>query len=86
MVCFVFFLVFAMVLVLFHGFWWFFLAFTMVSSSSTKTSVKTKKNHEFWILRDSLKIVFFFSVSGFLQWFWLFFMVSAGFSWFLLWI
>ena len=25
----------------------------------TETTVKTKNNHEFWILRDSLKMVFF---------------------------
>ena len=40
---------------------------------TTKPTVKTKKNHEFWILRDSLKMVVFSGISLFLQWFWYFF-------------
>ena len=44
----------------FGGFsWFFFRGFELLT---TKTTVKTKKNHENSILRDSLKIVFF---SGF---------------------
>ena len=71
-----------MVLVVCHGFWWFFSAFFRgFELLTTKTTVKTKKNHDNSILRDSLKMVVFRFFSWFLQWFWWFVMVFGGFSW-----
>ena len=42
---------------------------------TTKTIVKTEKNHEFWILRDRLKMVVFQVFLGFYSGF-------GGLSWF----
>ena len=55
----------------------FFCGFELLT---TKTTVKTKQNHEDSILRDSLKMVFFGGFSWFLQWFWWFVVVIGGFS------
>ena len=53
-----------------------------------ETTVKTKKNHEFWILRDSLKMVVFLVFTVVLVVccvFWWFVVVFCGFSWCLQW-
>ena len=71
LVFFWFFLVFTVVLVVCCGFFVVFLGFySGFEFLTTKTTVKTKKNHEFWILRDNLKMVVF------LVFFW-FFLVFA---------
>ena len=68
-------------------FWWFLVVFLGFYSGfkllTTKTTVKNKKNHEIWILRDSLKMVVFLVFLGGLEWFWWFVVVFGGFSWFL---
>ena len=55
----------------FQGFLVVFLGFySGFELLTTKTIVKTRKNHQNSILRDSLKMVFFvFCFSWFLQWF-----------------
>ena len=58
----------------FDGFSWFYSGFELLT---TKSMVKTKKNHEFWILRDPLKMVVFLVVLVFYSGF-------GGLSWFLM--
>ena len=59
---------------------WFVVVFLGFYSGfellTTKTTVKTEKNHEFWILRDSLKMVVFLVFLCFYSGF-------GGLSWFL---
>ena len=58
----------------FGGFSWFYSGFELLT---TKSTVKTKKNHQFWILRDTLKMVVFLVVLVFYSGF-------GGLSWFLM--
>ena len=64
----------------FGGLSWFLVFFLGFYSGfellTTQTTVKTKKNHEFWILRESLKTVVFLVFLGFYNGF-------GGLSWFL---
>ena len=60
-------------LVVFLGF------YTGFGGLELETIVKTKKSHQNSILRDSLKIVFFWFFLV-LQWFWWFVVVVGGFS------
>ena len=60
---------------------WFFVVFTvvLVGGQELETTLKTMKNNQNSILRDSLKIAFCVGFSWFLQWFWWFFAVVGGF-------
>ena len=49
---------------------------------TTKTTVKTKKNHEFWILGDNLKMVVFLVFFWFFLVFTVVLVVCCGCWWF----
>ena len=80
-----------MVLVVCPGFWLFLGFYSGFELLTTKTTVQTKKNHEFWILRDNLKIVFIVLVflglysgfGGLLLFWWLFLVFTVVFVFFL---
>ena len=55
-------------------FWWVFLGFfNGFELLTTNTTVKAKKNHEFWILKNNLKMVVFLVFLGFCNGFCVFF-------------
>ena len=64
----------------FGGLSWFLMVFRGFYSGfellTAKSTVKTKKNHQFWILRDPLKMVVFLVLLDFYSGF-------GGLSWFL---
>ena len=62
-------------------FWWFVVVFGFFGGQELETTVKTKKNHQTSILRDSLKIVCVFFVCFLVFTVVLcFFVVGGGFS------
>ena len=68
-----------MVLVVCRCFLLFFHCFyRSFGGQELETTVKTKKNHEFWILRDSLNMVVFLVFRGFTMVL-VFFVVVGGF-------
>ena len=69
LICLGFYSGFGVFFMVFGGFSWF-LVYNGFELLTTKTTVKTKKIHQFWIWRDSLKMVVFFLFFLVLQRFW----------------